>query len=85
MVYSLVYLYNSETEVKGLVEGEEVSLNFYKNGPLFLEAFNGDFPFAWDLEGETKIVVENLGLQSPVDYMINNNLLSRMCWTNTCY
>jgi putative transposase len=24
-----------------------------------------------------------LNLQSPVDYMLNNNLLSRMCWTNT--
>ena len=25
----------------------------------------------------------SLNLTSPVDYMINNNLLSRMCWTNT--
>jgi transposase InsO family protein len=25
----------------------------------------------------------SLGLQSPVDYLLNNSYLSRMCWTNT--
>ena len=27
----------------------------------------------------------SLNLQSPVDYLINNNYLSRMCWTDTVY
>ena len=37
----------------------------------------------WLLWYNTERYHWSLELQSPVDYMINNNLLSRMCWTNT--
>ena len=37
----------------------------------------------WIVWYNTKRYHWSLDLQSPVDYMINNNLLSRMCWTNT--
>ena len=37
----------------------------------------------WLIWYNTKRYHWSLDLQSPVDYMINHNLLSRMCWTNT--
>ena len=37
----------------------------------------------WLVWYNTKRYHWSLDLQSPVDYMINNNLLSGMCWTNT--
>ena len=44
--------------------------------------FNGKL-MDWLVWYNTKRYHWSLDLQSPVDYMINNNLLSRMCWTNT--
>ncbi|MBW6440810.1 integrase core domain-containing protein [Patescibacteria group bacterium] len=47
-----------------------------------IEQFNEKM-LEWIIWYNTKRYHWSLGLQSPVDYMINNNLLSRMCWTNT--
>lgn len=39
----------------------------------------------WLIWYNTKRPHWSLDLQSPVDYLINNNYLSRMCWTNTLF
>ena len=39
----------------------------------------------WLIWYNTKRYHWSLDLQSPVDYLINNNLVSKMCWTDTIY
>ena len=59
----LVYLYNSEEEVKGLVGNEKVSLYFDEDGFLFFSSNssnNRDDWRSWFLEGEIKEKVEDL-------------------------
>jgi len=32
---------------------------------------------------QKRVITKGLDLMSPVDYLLNNNWFSKMCWTNT--
>ena len=47
-----------------------------------IEEFNEKM-LEWIMWYNTKRFHWSLDLQSPVDYLINNKMISNMCWTNT--